>query len=227
MELAGYSIRVQVGAHNKELKMRTATVVLMMLAFLAVSACGSGSSRSTRVGVGDDTKGPQRTAGYAGDAKEVSAHMLQQLKRQQVIENYKAKWNNEPPIVFMVRPVNNTRFVEMAQFFVEDLVSEFFEGFTREDLRFTDRSTQTLAEIEAEKAAKEAGEVTDRSGRRTRLGADFIITARFDALSATDGRQDDDTIKYTYQFVDAETSEVMFRSSYDIRRVSSKAAAYR
>src|SRR5690606_31880465 len=112
-------------------------------------------------------------------------------------------------------------------FFTEDLLSELMESFTRRDIRFVDRRTQTLAEIEAEKAAKDAGEVTDRSGRRTRLGVDFFITAQFDALSATDGSQDDDTVKYTYQFVDAETSEVMFRSSYDIRRVSQKSAVYR
>lgn len=207
--------------------MRTLTVVMMTVGLMLLSACGSSGGKSTRVDVRDDTKGPQRSGPYAGDAKEVSEHMVQQIRRQQVVEDYKARWNDEPPIVVMIRPTNNTRFVEVTTFFTEDLLSELMESFTRRDIRFVDRRTQTLAEIEAEKAAKDAGEVTDRSGRRTRLGVDFFITAQFDALSATDGSQDDDTVKYTYQFVDAETSEVMFRSSYDIRRVSQKSAVYR
>jgi hypothetical protein len=205
--------------------MRTAMVLLLMLGLLSTAACGG--PRSTRVDVRDDTKGPARSGPYAGDAKEVSEHMVQQIRRQQVIEDYKQRWDDEPPIVAMIRPVNNTRFVEVTTFFTEDLLSALMESFTRRDMRFVDRRTQTLAEIEAEKTAKEAGDVTDRSGRRTRLGVDFFITAQFDALSATDGRQDDDTVKYTYQFVDAETSEVLFRSSYDIRRVSEKSAVYR
>lgn len=207
--------------------MRTLTVVMMTVGLMLLSACGSSGGKSTRVDVRDDTKGPQRSGPYAGDAKEVSEHMVQQIRRQQVVEDYKARWNDEPPIVVMIRPTNNTRFVEVTTFFTEDLLSELMESFTRRDIGFVDRRTQTLAEIEAEKAAKDAGEVTDRSGRRTRLGVDFFITAQFDALSATDGSQDDDTVKYTYQFVDAETSEVMFRSSYDIRRVSQKSAVYR
>jgi hypothetical protein len=94
-------------------------------------------------------------------------------------------------------------------------------------MRFVQRDSETLSEIEKEKLDKEAGEVTDRTGRRTRLGADFFIRAEFVALSRSDGKEEDDAIKYTYQFIDTETSEVLFRSSHDIRRVSSRKVIYR
>ena len=129
--------------------MRTLTVVMMTVGLMLLSACGSSGGKSTRVDVRDDTKGPQRSGPYAGDAKEVSEHMVQQIRRQQVVEDYKARWNDEPPIVVMIRPTNNTRFVEVTTFFTEDLLSELMESFTRRDIRFVDRRTQTLAEIEA------------------------------------------------------------------------------
>jgi len=187
---------------------------------------GCGGSKSTRVDVRDDTKGPQTSGPYAADAKEVTETIVRQLRRQQVLEDFQQQWG-EPPILVLLRPRNNTRFPEVTEFFQMDFRNALMNEFTRRELRIAMRDTYVLEEIADEKADKEAGEVTDRSGRRTRLGADFFIRANFVALSVTDGRQDDDTIKYTFEFVDAETSELLFAGEHDIRRVSSKSAVYR
>lgn len=207
--------------------MRTWISLLLVLGFvMAASTAGTGCKQSTRVDVEDDEEGPAGSGPYAGDAKEVSAKIVSEVKRQRVIEDYKAQWK-EPPIVYVIKPENDTRFVEVTKYFVEDLISALVERFPRSEMRFVDRSTDTLETIAKEKADKEAGEVTDRSGRRTRLGADFLLKAQFVALSRTDGKEEDDAVKYTYQFVDAETSEIMFRASHDIRRVSSRKVIYR
>jgi hypothetical protein len=187
---------------------------------------GCGGPKSTRVDVRDDTVGVQGSGPYAADAKEVTEMIVAQLRRQQVLEDFHAEWG-EPPILVLLRPRNNTRFPEVTEFFQMDFRNELMNAFTRRELRIAMRDTYVLEEIAAEKEDKEAGEVTDRSGRRTRLGADFFVRANFVGLSATDGRQDDDTIKYTFEFVDAETSELLFAGDHDIRRVSERSAVYR
>jgi hypothetical protein len=207
--------------------MRTAIALLLMLGFVVTaSGLGTGCQQSTRVDVEDDEEGPAGSGPYAGDAKEVTEKIVSEVKRQRVIEDFKAQYK-EPPIVWVIRPVNKTRFVEVTDYFVADLMTALQETFPRSDMRFVQRDSETLSEIEKEKLDKEAGEVTDRTGRRTRLGADFFIRAEFVALSRSDGKEEDDAIKYTYQFIDTETSEVLFRSSHDIRRVSSRKVIYR
>jgi hypothetical protein len=207
--------------------MRTAIAVLMMLGFVVfASGYGTGCKQSTRVDVRDDEEGPSGSGPYAGDAKEVTDYIVSQVKKQRVIEDFKAQWK-EPPIVWVIRPVNKTRFVEVTDYFVADLMTALAEKFPRSEMRFVQRDSETLSEIEKEKMEKEAGEVTDRTGRRTRLGADFFLRAEFVALSRSDGREEDDAVKYTYQFIDTETSEVLFRASHDIRRVSKKSVIYR
>ncbi len=202
------------------------TMMVLTGVMVLASGYGTGCQQSTREDVRDDEVGPAGSGPYAGDAKEVTENIVREVKRQRVIEDFKAQYN-EAPIVWVIRPVNKTRFVEVTDFFVADLMTALSETFPRSEMRFVQRDSETLSEIEKEKLDKEAGEVTDRTGRRTRLGADFFLRAEFVALSRTDGREEDDAVKYTYQFIDTETSEVLFRSSYDIRRVSDRKVIYR
>jgi penicillin-binding protein activator len=192
---------------------------------MLTTGCKS-SSGSTRVDVRDDTKGPRGSGPYAADAREVTEMIVSELRRQQVLEDFQAEFG-EAPIVVLLRPRNQTRFPEVTQFFQQDFVNELMATYTRREVRFVVRDEYVLSEIAEEEAAKEAGELTDRRGRRTRLGVDYFVRANFVALSRTDGRQDDDTILYTYEFIDAATSELVFSGGHHIRRVSERSAVYR
>lgn len=207
--------------------MRNALFIMMVLGmFLATSVTTSGCRGSTRVDVEDDTEGPESSGPYAADVKEVTREIISQLKKQKVLRTFEAEWG-EPPIVALITPENNTRFPEVTEFFQEDLLFALMDEFTREEIRFSQRDTDVQESIAGEKEAKEAGERTDRTGRRTKLGADFFLKAKFTTLSMTDGNYEDDTIKYSYELIDTETDELLFKGAYDIRRVSKASVVYR
>ncbi|MBK8208344.1 MAG: hypothetical protein IPK87_16335 [Planctomycetes bacterium] len=207
--------------------MRSFLTILMMIGFVALaSGYGTGCRQSTKVDVEDDEEGVEHSGPYAADAKEVTAYIVKEVKRQKLIENFKADYK-EPPIVALITPTNNTRFPEITEYFQEDLLTALNEVFTRDQMRFVIRESEVLSEVEREKIEKEAGEYTDRTGRRTKLGADYFLRAKFTSLSVTDGETSDDTVKYSYEFIDTETSELIFKSSRDIRRVSDTNAVYR
>jgi hypothetical protein len=101
------------------------------------------------------------------------------------------------------------------------------QAFTREELRISERDSDVQDAIAAEKEAKEAGERTDMTGRKTKLGAHYFLRARFSAISVTDGREEEDTVKYSYELIDTETDELIFKGAKDIRRVAGASAVYR
>lgn len=205
----------------------TMRMMLALLVFAAVAATGCGkSSGSTRVAVEDDTVGTRGSGPYSADVKETTTAIISQLRRQKVLEDFRAR-HNEAPIIALIRPQNDTRFPEVTNFFQEDLVAALRSEFPVEELRISDRSRDVQAAITEEDEEKRTGARTDRTGPRTRLGADFFLKAKFTSLSTTDGRQSDDTVKYSYELIDAGTDELLFKGAKDIRRVSTASAVYR
>ncbi|MHC4840314.1 MAG: hypothetical protein ACYTDT_05035 [Planctomycetota bacterium] len=195
---------------------------LLMIFGVLLSAC----SGSTRVDLDDDEVGPERSGPYSSDLLEVTEMIADEFERQKVVEEFKATYG-EPPIVSIVEPLNETRFPNFEKIFVADLESELRQRYNRREIRFRTDKPSLLDKIAAEKAAKDEGDRTDRTGRRTKLGADFFLIGEFLALSATDGEEYDDTIMYKYQLIDAETTEVWFDGQHKIRRVSDQDAVYR
>jgi hypothetical protein len=209
------------------MKMRILLSLVAMLGFSAfASAGGTGCQPSTRESVHDDREGPERSGPYASDVKEVTAKVINQLKKEKVLDAFRNKYK-EPPIVALIRPKNETRFVEVVDFFQEDMLTALMENFNREQIRFSTRDSDVQESIGTEKEAKEAGERTDRTGRKTKLGADYFLRARFSAISVTDGREEEDTVKYSYELIDTETDELIFKGAMDIRRVAGASAVYR
>jgi hypothetical protein len=203
------------------------TLSLFALAFtllLSLAACGGGS---TRVDPKEDDEDPIESSGpYSSDLIEVTNMIVDQFKRKKVSENFVAEYKSAP-IVAVIRPQNDTRFPEVTQIFQENLISELLDRTSRKELRFVNRDSDVLDEVAKEKALKEAGELTDRTGRRTKYGADMFLKAKFSTLSMTDGEYESDSILYTFELIDPETTEILFKGKHLIKRVSSKSAAYR
>lgn len=206
---------------------RMLLAALAMVTFTAFASTGSTGCRdSTKVDLNNDEVGPEDSGPYTRDLIEVTKVMVDKLKKQKISESFKAKYK-EPPIIAVIRAQNDTRFTEITQIFQEDLTTAMMETFTREEYRFSQRDADVQAAIMSEKEAKEASERTDRTGRRTKLGADYFLKAKFSTLSKTDGEYEDDTILYTYELIDTETDELIFKGGHKIRRVSEKSAVYR
>ncbi|MCA8912912.1 MAG: hypothetical protein KDB82_14520 [Planctomycetes bacterium] len=207
--------------------MRNFWIILLMLGFVATaSGYGTGCRQSTRVDLDDDEVGPESSGPYSSDLLEVTDEIADQVKKQKISERFIAKWN-DPPIIAVIRPQNDTRFPEVTQIFRENLVAELMDRYTRDELRFSQRDSDVQEAVASEKEAKESGERTDRTGRRTKLGADYFLKAKFSTLSMTDGEYEDDTILYSFELIDTETDELIFKGRHLIRRVSEKSAVYR
>lgn len=207
--------------------MRKFWIILLMLGFVAsASGIGTGCNQSTRRDVRDDEEGLESSGPYAADVKETTEEIIGQLKKQKVIDRYIKKYG-EAPILCLITPQNDTTYPEVTAFFQEDMLTALMAEWTRDELRVAQRDDDVLEAIAKEKESKESGEVTDRTGRRTRLGADFFLKAKFTQLGMTDGETTDDTLKYSYEVIDPETSEILFKGSHDIRRVSDANVVYR
>jgi hypothetical protein len=200
--------------------------ILVLFSLFVASISFTGCRQSTRVDLDDDEVGPESSGPYTRDLNEVTDEISNQIKKQKVVERFLAKWN-DAPIIAVIRPQNDTRFPEVSQIFQEDLLVELMDRYTRDELRFSQRDSDVQTAVEAEKEAKETGERTDRTGRRTKLGADYFLKAKFSTLSMTDGEYEDDTILYTFELIDTETDELIFKGGHKIRRVSEKSAVYR
>lgn len=201
------------------------SLLLALTVAFALSACGGKST--TRVDPKEDDEDPIESSGpYSSDLIEVTDKMVEQFKKQKVSENFRAEYKSAP-IVAIIRPQNDTRFPEVTQIFQENLLSELLGRTTRAELRFVNRDSDVLDEVAKEKAMKEAGELTDRTGRRTKFGADYFMKAKFSTLSVTDGEFESDTILYTFELIDPETTEIVFKGRHLIKRVSEKSAVYR
>ncbi len=205
---------------------KTSILTLFVLLFLGVSvtACGN---ESTRVDPKDDEEDPIQSSGpYSSDLIEVTNEVVAQFKKKKISENFRARYN-DAPIIAVIRPQNDTRFPEVTQIFQENLVAELLDRTERTEVRFSQRDSDVQAEIAKEKEAKETGDRTDRTGRRTKLGADYFLKAKFSTLSVTDGEYESDTILYTFELIDTETDELVFKGKHLIKRVSEKSAVYR
>ena len=206
---------------------RTTSIALLLLVAFGLSIYGTGCGSSTRISVTDDDEDETESSGpYSSDLVEVTDEIVNQIKRQRVVEDFHARWD-DAPIIAVIRPQNDTRFPEVTQIFQENLVAELMERFPRRDLRFSQRDSDVQAEISEEKGEKESGERTDRTGRRKRLGADFFLKAKFSALSKSDGEWETDTILYSFELIDTETDELLFKGRHLIKRASEKSAVYR
>lgn len=200
------------------------TMVAALFLTFSVAACGN---ESTRVDPKDDEEDPIQSSGpYSSDLIEVTDEIIAQFKKQKISENFRARYN-DAPIIAVIRPQNDTRFPEVTQIFQENLVAELLGKTTRQECRFSQRDSDVQAEIAREKGEKETGERTDRTGRRTKLGADYFLKAKFSTLSVTDGEYESDTILYTFELIDTETDELIFKGKHLIKRVSEKSAVYR
>ena len=200
--------------------------LLMMAAALlfTVAACGS---ESTRVNPRDDEEDPIKSSSpYSSDVFDVADAIISQLRKKHVLEDFRARYD-DAPIVAVIRPQNDTRFPEVTTVFQEHLVHELMDKMDRSQVRFSQRDSDVQKSISEEKTAKESGERTDRTGRRTKLGADYFLKAKFSGLSMTDGHDESDTIFYKFQLIDTETDELIFDGEMAIKRVAEKHALYR
>lgn len=133
---------------------------------------------------------------------------------------------SHPPTVALDPVVNETRFPINKDLFlsrIRALLSSRAAG----RVRFLARDR--MATLEQEQRRKREGLVRSSSDPREVgfRGVDYFVTGRLQGLSTRTSRGTSDYLLYTFQLVDARTSEIVWEDMAEIKKQGQEDAAYR
>jgi hypothetical protein len=86
-----------------------------------------------------------------------------------------------------------------------------------------------MAALERERALKQSGQVTASSDPNVVefKGADFFLTGKLEGLTTRTSQGTSDYILYSFQLIDARTSDIIWEDSAEIKKQGLEDAAYR
>jgi hypothetical protein len=131
-----------------------------------------------------------------------------------------------PPRIVVLPVVNETRFPIAKDIFVDKIRIELNRNASGR-VRFLARDT--MPTLEQERAAKRAGAVTATTDPNAQefKGADYFLKGKLQGMSTRTGAGTSDYVLYSFQLVDARTSEIVWEDASDIKKQGLEDAAYR
>jgi PBP1b-binding outer membrane lipoprotein LpoB len=88
---------------------------------------------------------------------------------------------------------------------------------------------ERMAALEKERALKQSGQVTSSSDPNVVefKGADFFLTGKLQGMTTRTSKGTSDYILYSFQLIDARTSDIIWEDSAEIKKQGLEDAAYR
>jgi PBP1b-binding outer membrane lipoprotein LpoB len=130
------------------------------------------------------------------------------------------------PRVVLDPVVNETRFPINKDIFLSRIRAEL-NSKARGKVMFLARDR--MAALEKERQMKQAGQVTSTSDPNVQefKGADFFLTGKLEGMTTKTKAGTSDYILYTFQLIDARTSDIIWEDSSEIKKQGLEDAAYR
>src|SRR5436190_9074394 len=130
------------------------------------------------------------------------------------------------PRVVLDPVINETRFPINKDIFLTRIRAEL-NTKARGKVIFLAR--ERMAALEHERQLKQSGQVTSSSDPNLVefKGADFFLTGKLSGLSTKTSAGTSDYILYTFQLVDARTTDIIWEDSAEIKKQGLEDAAYR
>jgi penicillin-binding protein activator len=130
------------------------------------------------------------------------------------------------PRVVLDPVINETRFPISKDIFLSRIRAQL-NSKAQGKVMFLAR--ERMATLEREKQMKQSGQVTSSSDPNAVefKGADFFLTGKLQGLSTRTSAGTSDYILYTFQLVDARTSDIIWEDSAEIKKQGLEDAAYR
>ena len=130
------------------------------------------------------------------------------------------------PRVVLDPVINNTRFPINKDIFLDRIRAEL-NTKARGKVIFLAR--ERMAALEHERQMKQQGQVTSSSDPNAVefKGADFFLTGKLSGLSTRTSAGTSDYILYTFQLIDARTSDIIWEDSAEMKKQGLEDAAYR
>ena len=130
------------------------------------------------------------------------------------------------PRIVLDPVINNTRFPINKDIFLDRIRAQL-NGKSQGKVMFLARDR--MAALEHERQLKQSGQVTANSDPNVVefKGADFFLTGKLDGLTTRTGSGTSDYVLYSFQLIDARTSDIIWEDSAEIKKQGLEDAAYR
>lgn len=134
----------------------------------------------------------------------------------------------EPPRIVLEPILNETRFPVNKDMFLTRIQTQLTSK-AQGKVIFLARERMNALQREAE--LQNSGQVTSAPGRNPAViefkGADYFLTGKLQGLSTRTAAGTSDYVLYTFQLIDARTSEIVWAGDHEIKRQGLEDAAYR
>lgn len=130
------------------------------------------------------------------------------------------------PRVVLLPVENDTRFPIKTDMFLTRIRGQLNEKAAGR-VRFLARDQ--IAALERERALKQTGQVTSSSDPNVVefRGADFFLTGKLQSLTTRTSKGTSDYVLYSFQLIDARTSDIVWEGQDEIKKQGLEDAAYR
>ncbi len=194
--------------------------------FAALIGCASAGVRNPRGVAVTEMKADERgfVAGTGVESQDLVA-VTDKMARSVLSTPQIQKAVGTPRIV--LDPVNNeTRFAINKDIFLSRIRVQLNQQ-ARGKVMFLAR--ERMATLEREQQLKQSGQVTTTSDPNVVefKGADFFLTGKLQGMTTKSSKGVSDYILYTFQLVDARTSDILWEDSAEIKKQGLEDAAYR
>ena len=190
---------------------------LLILLTMALSSCASVPVSHSNVIPSDNDDALGGTGIESTDVLTASRKMAISILEVPEIMNAKGT-----PRVALLPVKNNTRFIINKDIFTQKIRIELNKNATGK-VRFLARDR--MDDILKEREAKRKNLVT-ASKEGDLYGVDFYLTGELTGLSKAVSNNRSDYILMAFQLIDAETSDIIWEDSYEIKRVGESGAVY-
>lgn len=131
-----------------------------------------------------------------------------------------------PPRIVLDPVVNDTRFPLNKDIFNDRIRIELNKN-AQGRVRFLARDR--MATLERERELKQSGQVTASADPHVTefRGADYFLTGKLSGMATRTSAGTSDYVLYSFQLIDARTSEIVWEDSAEIKKQGLEDAAYR
>lgn len=130
------------------------------------------------------------------------------------------------PRVVLDPVVNETRFPINKDIFLSRIRAQLN---SRAQGKVLFLARDRMAVLEKERQMKQSGQVTSSSDPRVQefKGADFFLTGKLEGMTTRTKAGTSDYVLYTFQLIDARTSDIIWEDSAEMKKQGLEDAAYR
>jgi PBP1b-binding outer membrane lipoprotein LpoB len=202
----------------------------LSIAMLAIAALASGCASSgvkNPSGVAATQMRPDERGFVAGTGIESQDLVMVTDKMARSILGIPQVTNAQGVPRIVLDPVmNNTRFPINKDIFL-DRIRVQLNSKSQGKVIFLAR--ERMAALEHERQLKQSGQVTSSSDPNVVefKGADFFLTGKLDGMTTRTGAGTSDYVLYSFQLIDARTSDIIWEDSAEIKKQGLEDAAYR